>query len=137
MDYKKRLKKEMRIGIALIIVSAVMRLACIFNNEYVFMPLSSSYCLGAGLGLFSKALICLKNKKFAQRHEINDTDERNVIIYKKAGSMTAIICFAITCIAGVVFDIMEMREFARVMGIAVVIYIIVYCVSWMVYYKKM
>lgn len=138
MEFKKKLRIRMFVGIALIVLGVAM--IVIFNvikprNEF----LSSFGFAFAVVGVvrLRNYLIITKSEERIKAQEISENDERNIAIANKAKSITFTIFVMVACIGVVVLQLLEKTHMALLLSGALCLLLVVYWIAYWIVYKKL
>ena len=138
MEFKKKLKIRMFVGIALIVLGVAM--IVIFNvikprNEF----LSSFGFAFAVVGVvrLRNYLIITKSEERIKAQEISENDERNIAIANKAKSITFTIFVMVACFGVVVLQLLEKTHMALLLSGALCLLLVVYWITYWIVYKKL
>ena len=138
MEFKKKLKIRMFVGIALIVLGVAM--IVIFNvikprNEF----LSSFGFAFAAVGVvrLRNYLIITKSEERIKAQEISENDARNIAIANKAKSITFTIFVMVACIGVVVLQLLEKTHMALLLSGTLWLLLVVYWITYWIVYKKL
>lgn len=137
MDYKNKLKLRLIISISYTVLGLIMAIVSVVLK-------ADEYFIGSfGLGLFvcgavriRNYFIITKSEDSIKKHEIAETDERNIMIANKAKSLAFTIGIIIMAIAVIVFTILKSFEIARLISLGICAFILVYVICYFIINKK-
>lgn len=137
MDFEKRIKTRMYLGLLYIVIGAAMFCFYVAKNDAV---LSNAYCgtvfLVIGVCFFIKNLRILKDEKRMHRLEIYETDERNVQITHAARSLTATLYSTLLAVMVLVCYALGKKAQADFAGAMLIAFVAIYLVCLGVMKKK-
>lgn len=145
-EYKNVIKKRMKVMIGLMVIGVITFLASILGELYFKTPVSDKV-LGTytslGSSLFTVGLVLwIKNKRILNNEEklrqsrLNNTDERNQEIARKALNIAAYAMLASLYVIGLIGGIFYPILF-NVLSFIVCIFLLTYVVAYKYYNKKM
>ncbi|MBQ3054531.1 MAG: hypothetical protein IJC88_00315 [Oscillospiraceae bacterium] len=138
MDYKKKLKQRLYIGmicIALGIMMIVGVFASESNNE--FISAFGFAIVMVGVARIIQYLRITKDEERIEKQKINETDERNLSIIQKARSAAFSIYLFITCTAIIITSLFDMHEVANLLGYSQLVLIVIYWICYWIYQKEL
>ncbi len=137
MDYKKKLKQRLYIGV-ICIALGVMMIVGVFasksNNEFI-----SAFGFAVamvGVARIIQYLKITKNEESIKKQKINETDERNVSIIQKAKSATFSIYLLISSTVVIITALIDMPDVAKWFGYSQFVLVIIYWICYFIYQKK-
>ncbi|MBR5515186.1 MAG: hypothetical protein IKU52_03170 [Clostridia bacterium] len=137
MDFKKKLKIRLTVGIVYIILGICLIFTGFINqteNEFVA---SFGFALTViGLARLKKYFSLTRNEEKLKRYEIAETDERNIMIVSKARSLTFSLYVIICYIAVIVFSFLNYTLIAQILSVSVFLLIMIYWISYFIIRKK-
>lgn len=145
-EYKNVIKKRMKVMVGLMVIGVITFLASILGELYFKTPVSDKV-LGTytslGSSLFTVGLVLwIKNKRILNNEEklrqsrLNNTDERNQEIARKALNIAAYAMLASLYVIGLIGGIFYPILF-NVLSFIVCIFLLTYVVAYKYYNKKM
>lgn len=137
MDFEKKLKSRLNIGIGYIvagIILIILYITKVIENEY--LETFGILLVVMGILRIIQYKKITKNDETIKSREIAETDERNISIMYKAKSAAFSIYAIIACLSVVVFEVMEKPGYAKVSAISVYALIAIYWVSYVIYNKR-
>lgn len=145
-EYKNVIKKRMKIAVGLMVIGVITFLTSILGEFYLKTPVSDKVLgiyTGLGSSLFAIGLVLwIKNKKILNNEEklresrLNNTDERNQEIARKALNIAAYVMVAFLYVIGLIGGIFYPILF-DVLSFIVCIFLLTYVVAYKYYNKKM
>lgn len=144
-EFVEQLKKKIRIMWIVGVFGLVVAILG-FSAEYYMEVAVSEYMLGvycgAGMGLFGAAVAIiirynrlLKNEAKRKEARLQQTDERNIEISRKAMQMSAlmllVVLYAVGLIGGLFYPILM-----KVLLLAVCVFVLGYAISYKIIEKK-
>lgn len=136
MDFKKRIKTRLYVGIAYIFLGIAMISITFLNitdNEFV-----SSFGLALalmGLVRIRNYFLITRNDEALKKQEIAETDERNISIINKARGMAFIAYIMIAALSVIVLALLGYHEIARWISYSVALLVAIYWVCYIIYRK--
>ncbi len=137
MNYEKKLKTRIYVGIIYCIIAASM---IILNTSGI---VSSDTLSSFGTALFAigavrivKTKRIMKNPEILKKMEIEETDERNILISQKAQQTAAAIMLVIGAAAIIILQIMEITAASLAISYIILGYLIIYLICRMIYQRK-
>ena len=137
MDFKKKLKLRLYIGIIYIILGIAMIIGTFVtktNNSFI-----SSFGLALivmGIVRIRNYFIITKNEETIRKQQIAETDERNISIMHKAKSATFSIYVLLLGTAVIILSFLNMHEAAKWIAYSVCLLVVIYWICHWVYQKK-
>lgn len=145
-EYKKIIKNRMKIMVGFMVIGIITALAGILGEFYLKTPVSDkvlgvytglgSSLFAAGLVLWIKNKTLLKNEEKLRESRLNNTDERNLEISRKALNIAAYVMLASLYIIGLIGGIFYPILF-HVLSLIVCIFLLTYVIAYKYYNKKM
>ena len=136
MDFKKRIKTRLYVGIAYIFLGIAMISITFMNitdNEFV-----SSFGLALavmGLVRIRNYFLITRNDEALKKQEIAETDERNISIINKARGMAFIAYIMIAALSVIVLALLGYHGIARWISYSVALLVAIYWVCYIIYRK--
>ena len=137
MDFRKKLKTRLYLGISFIILGIGMIVAGFVvktDNQYV-----SSF----GLVWVVVGIVCIKqyfgitkNEERLRKQEIEETDERNIAIVHKARSWAFSFYVILGCLAVIVLSLLSLQDIASWIGVGVFSLIAIYWICYFIVRRK-
>ena len=138
MDYKKKLKQRLYIGI-IYIALGVMLIVGVFssksNNDFI-SALGFAIAM-VGVARIIQYLKITKNEDSIKKQKINETDERNLSIIQKAKSTTFSIYLLFSCTVVIITSLFDMPDVANWFGYSQFVLVIIYWIFYWIYQKKL
>ena len=138
MDYKKKLKQRLYIGI-IYIALGVMIIVGVFssksNNDFV-SALGFAIAM-VGVARIIQYLKITKNEDSIKKQKINETYERNLSIIQKAKSATFSIYLLFSCTVVIITSLFDMPDVANWFGYSQFVLVIIYWICYWIYQKKL
>ena len=145
-EYKNVIKKRMKVMVGLMVIGVITFLASILGELYLKTPVSDKVLgiytgLGsslfiAGLVLWIKNIKIINNEEKLRESRLNNTDERNQEIARKALNIAAYVMLASLYVIGLIGGIFYPILF-NVLSFIVCIFLLTYVVAYKYYNKKM
>ena len=145
-EYKNIIKNRMKVMVILMVIGIITALAGIIGEFYLKTPVSDKVLgvyNGLGSGLFAASLVLwiknktlLKNEEKLKESRLNNTDERNLEISRKALNIAAYVMLASVYIIGLIGGIFYPILF-KVLSLIVCIFLLTYVIAYKYYNKKM
>ena len=138
MDYKKKLKQRLYIGIiyiALGVMIIVGGFSSKSNNDFI-SALGFAIAM-VGVARIIQYLKITKNEDSIKKQKINETDERNLSIIQKAKSATFSIYLLFSCTVVIITSLFDMPDVANWFGYSQFVLVIIYWICYWIYQKKL
>ena len=136
MNFKKRLKIRLIIGIVYLVIGITM-IVCSFaikpTNEYL-----SSFGIAMvvlGLVKFRNHRLITRNDDTLKRQEIAETDERNVSIVNTARSLAFIVYILVASVTVIVLALLGYTAISMWISFSVCLLVVIYWVCYLIYRK--
>ncbi len=137
MDYKKKLKMRLFFGIGYIVLGLALILTfCFIATESDYLSSFGFALIVVGAVRVRNYFLINKNEETLKKHEIAETDERNIAIANKAKSIAFIIYIIAMGISIIVLQILHKSELASVLSGTMCFLILVYWISYFIIRKK-
>ncbi len=126
------------------ILHAVLAISGIFTGVYAIKTDSEQTIMYFGFALafasvllFSRVIRLMRCPEQMKVREVAEKDERNINIMQKAKSLSLSICMIIATIATICFMVMGKIYIASVIAWCVIVYELIYLISYFVIAKRM
>ncbi len=137
MDYKKKLKMRLFFGIGYIVLGLALILTfCLIATENDYLSSFGFALIVVGAVRVRNYFLINKNEETLKKHEIAETDERNIAIANKAKSIAFIIYIIAMGISIIVLQILHKSEMASVLSGTMCFLLVVYWISYFIIRKK-
>ncbi len=137
MDYKKKLKMRLFFGIGYIVLGLALILTfCLIATENDYLSSFGFALIVVGAVRVRNYFLINKNEETLKKHEIAETDERNIAIANKAKSIAFIIYIIAMGISIIVLQILHKSEIASVLSGTMCFLLLVYWISYFIIRKK-
>ncbi len=137
MDYKKKLKMRLFFGIGYIVLGLALILTfCLIVTENDYLSSFGFALIVVGAVRVRNYFLINKNEETLKKHEIAETDERNIAIANKAKSIAFIIYIIAMGISIIVLQILHKSELASVLSGTMCFLLLVYWISYFIIRKK-
>ncbi len=138
MEFKKKLKTRLYVAVAYIILG-VLTIAATFitktDNEFIS---AFGFALAVvGIARIRNYLMITKDEETIRKQQINETDERNVLIADKAKSVAFMIYLLALCTAVIILSFFNMHDAARWIAYSVYLLVAIYWIARLIYQKKL
>lgn len=135
MSYKKKLKKRLYIAIAYLCIAVVLFVAAIFTeNENASM--FSTIFLILGLARIRQYKHITKDEETLRQREIMETDERNIMIWNKARSLTFTVYITVVGVSAIILQFIGKYEIVKILSLNIWIFTIIYWICYLIIRKK-
>lgn len=137
MDFKKKMKHRLYIGIAYCILGIVLIIAEIlksFNNHFISSFGFTLVALGI-LRIVQNRKIT-KNEKTMHQRELAESDERNRMISERAKSWTFSFTIMISGILVIILSILGYHDQAQPFAWLVTLMVAIYWIFWLIISRK-
>lgn len=138
MDFKKKLKSRLNVGIIYIMLGIIMIVLSfiISKADNTFVSSFGFALLMIGIVRVRNYLIITKSEENIRKQEIAETDERNISIMHKAKSTAFSIYTLFLSVAVIVLSFLNMHEVAKWISCSVLLLVVLYWICYLVYQKK-
>ncbi len=137
MDYKKKLKMRLFFGIGYIVLGLALILTfCFISTESDYLSSFGFALIVVGAVRVRNYFLINKNEETLKKHEIAETDERNIAIANKAKSIAFIIYIIAMGISIIVLQILHKSVLASVLSVTMCFLLLVYWISYFIIRKK-
>ena len=135
MDYKKKLKTRLNTAIIMIGVGIIFTISSIFADSEMASTFGAVF-LVMGIARVVQYKRLLNDPEEMRRREIIETDERNVMLWTKARSLTFVVYIIALGIAVIVLQLMEMSQAANIVSFCMMGFIVIYWICYFIIVKK-
>lgn len=135
MDYKKKLKTRLNTAIIMISVGIIFTVSSIFADSEMASTFGAVF-LVMGIARVVQYKRLLNDPEEMRRREIIETDERNVMLWTKARSLTFVVYIIALGIAVIVLQLMEMSQAANIVSFCMMGFIVIYWICYFIIVKK-
>ena len=135
MDYKKKLKTRLNTAIIMISVGIIFTVSSIFADLEMASTFGAVF-LVMGIARVVQYKRLLNDPEEMRRREIIETDERNVMLWTKARSLTFVVYIIALGIAVIVLQLMEMSQAANIVSFCMMGFIVIYWICYFIIVKK-
>ena len=136
MEFKKRLKIRLYVGITYIFLGIAMIVCGFCIKPY------NSYLSSFGLAMIVLGLVRIRNHRIISRNEetlkkqeIAETDERNVAIVNNARSLAFTVYIILSCLAVIILALLKLKEISVWISLSVCVLVAIYWVCYLIYSK--
>ncbi len=139
MDFKKRLKTRLYVGIVYIILGiAIIVCELIINTENSFISALGFAMIVMGLVRIRNHRLITRNEETLKRQEIAETDERNISIVHKARSMAFTIYIVLACLTVIELSLIGLTRISAWISysVALLVQYIGYAILYIKKYHK-
>ena len=138
MEFKKKLKVRLYVGVAYIAVGILMIIgAIVTKTENSFLSSLGLVAAVMGLVRIRNYRIITKDEQSIRKQEIAETDERNLVIWNKARSAAFSAYLFLSGAAVIVLSLFEMHDAAKWISLSVLTLVAVYWICYWIYRKKL
>lgn len=137
MDFKKKLKRRLYLGILYVMIGVAMIIVALAVNgtsDYL-SPFGTAF-LVIGIARIRNYFIITKSDETIKKQQIAETDERNITISNKAKGFSFNLYVMLAYIAVIILQIMKITELATTIGMTVCTLLIIYWISYFILQKK-
>ncbi len=137
MKFKEKIKTRMYIGIALMIIGVVIVISSffnLFNND--FLASFGTCFLVIGAVRVMRYTKLLNDDESLKKQEVSENDERNVMIYKEARSLTFVICMLVLAMISVVLYMFDKTYAAKILSYVICLILFVYWICYAIIRKR-
>ncbi len=137
MDYKKKLRTRLHYAIGYVLIGVVLILLQLTGSADNEM----SYCFGAaftvcGVVRIIQYIRLINNKDRMEQREIAEKDERNIMLWEKARSMTFGIYVILAGAAIMVLYAIHMEFVGQIIAYALCTLVLIYWICYMIVKRK-
>ena len=137
MDFRKKLKTRLCVGITYIILGIAMTAVSILSKtENQFISSLGLAFVVLGIVRIRNYFIITKNDETVRKQEIAETDERNLSIANKARSAAFILYVFIAALFVIVMGIIGKSEISQWASYSVTLLVAIYWIFYFIYQKK-
>ena len=137
MEFKKKLKTRLYIGIIYIALGVLMIAGTgLTKNDNEFMSSFGIALVVLGIVRIRNYFMITKNEETIRKQEIAETDERNLSILNRAKSSAFSIYVLTLGTAVIVLSLFDMHDIAQWISYAVCLLVVIYWICYWVYRKK-
>lgn len=137
MNYKKKLKTRLYIGIVYIVLGIAMITGAFLsktNNDFIS---SFGFVLTImGIARVKKYFIITKDEETIKKQQTAETDERNLSILNKARSTSFSAYVLISGIGIIILSVFNMHKEATLIAYSVCLLVALYWIFYWIYQKK-
>jgi uncharacterized membrane protein len=136
MDFKKKLKTRLYLGIVYILLGiAIIAITFIKITDNSFLS-SFGFCMVViGLVRVRNYALITKNEETIRKQEIIENDERTISIIHKARSTTFIVYIITACISVIVLAFLGFFQISKWISCAVALFVLIYWICYLIYNK--
>lgn len=137
MDFRKKLKTRLCVGITYIILGiAMIAVSILSKTENQFISSLGLAFVVLGIVRIRNYFIITKSDESVRKQEIAETDERNLSIANKARSAAFILYVFIAALFVIVMGIIGKFEVAQWASYSVTLLVAIYWIFYFIYQKK-
>ncbi len=137
MDFKKKLKTRLYLGISYVVIGVAMIIVALtVNGTSEYLSPFGTALLVIGIARIRNYFIITKSDETIKKQQIAETDERNIAISNKAKSFSFNLYVVLACIAVIILQIMKITELATIIGMTVCALLVIYWISYFILQKK-
>lgn len=137
MDFRKKLKTRLCVGITYIILGiAMIAVSILSKTENQFISSLGLAFVVLGIVRIRNYFIITKSDESVRKQEIAETDERNLSIANKARSAAFILYVFIAALFVIVMGIIGKFEVAQWASYSVALLVAIYWIFYFIYQKK-
>jgi len=137
MDYKKKLKARLSLAIIYIVLGVIfIAITFIAKTENDFISAFGFAMIIMGLVRIRNYRIITKDENTIKKHQIIETDERNISIIRKAKSSAFSIYLVLMGAAVIILSLCNMHDVSKYISYSVCLLVVIYWISYWVYQKK-
>ena len=129
MEFRKKLKVRLYTAITYIVLGVMMLFLSWWKGNDMLSSMGLVFTV-MGIARIAQYKRITRNEDSIKQREIAETDERNVKLWKEARAMAFSMYIFLSCIAIIVFHILNMAEAAIWIGNSVLAFIVIY---WLCY----
>ncbi len=137
MDFKKKLRIRLYFAIGYLVLG--LALIVIFNIIRTENDIWSSFGFALaviGVVRIRNYMMINKSEETLKRQQIAETDERNIVIARKAKSVAFTVYIVVACLAVIVLHILNHSLLATVISGTVCALLVIYWISYWIIYKR-
>ena len=138
MDYKKKLKIRLYIAITYIVLGiGMIAYSFIDKTPNDFVSSFGVVMIVMGLVRLRNYLMLIKNEERIKKQQIEETDERNLLISLKAKSAAFSIYFLLLGISVIALSFAGLHEAAKWLSYGVLMLMVIHYICYFIYQKKL
>ena len=136
MDFKKRLKIRLYVGISYIILGIAMIICgALIKQANSYLPSFGLAMLVLGFVRIRNHRLITKNDETLKRQQIAETDERNISIVHKSRSLAFTIYILLSCLAVIVLALLKFTQISMWISFSISLLVAIYWICYMIYRK--
>ncbi|MBR5460147.1 MAG: hypothetical protein IKV53_04705 [Clostridia bacterium] len=136
MDFKRKLRVRTYVAIAYTVIGILMIIgAAVLKTDDIVSVYGLIFTV-FGIARLRNILLIKKDEEKLRRHEIAETDERNVSIINRARSVSFLIYVLLSAVAVIVLSLLDMKDAVQWVSYSVFSLIFIYWISYFVIRKK-
>ncbi|MBE5821287.1 MAG: hypothetical protein E7311_01700 [Clostridiales bacterium] len=138
MNFKKKLKSRLNIGVIYIIIGLLLISSTfIINTENYFISSFGFTLVVLGIVRIRNYYLITRNEENIRKQEIAETDERNISIINKSKSTTLSIYILLLCITVIILSFFNLHDIASYLAYSVLLFVVIYWICYFIYQKKL
>ena len=137
MDYRKKLKIRFFVALGYIILGLAMIVAFSFiETDDSFLSSFGFALVVIGIVRIRNHFIITKNEETIKKHQIAESDERNISIANKAKSVAFIIYVMLACVSVIILQLFNKTQLSTVLSATVCALVLIYWISYWIIRNK-
>lgn len=138
MDFQKKLKTRLYVGIGYIVLGLVLIVTFLFFGTENNFWSSFGFALAViGIVRVRNYFLITKDQETIRKQQIAENDERNISIVNQARSAAFILYVVLASVAVIVLQIFKQTQIVRILSATVCVLIVIYWISYWIFSKKM
>ncbi|MBQ6884498.1 MAG: hypothetical protein IJN56_02035 [Clostridia bacterium] len=137
MDYRKKLKIRFFVALGYIILGLAMIVAFSFiETDDSFLSSFGFALVVIGIVRIRNHFIITKNEETIKKHQIAESDERNISIANKAKIVAFIIYVMLACVSVIILQLFNKTQLSTVLSATVCALVLIYWISYWIIRNK-
>lgn len=135
MDFKERLKMRLTVAVIIGLIGVSLILTGYFMNKDMASAFGTMFFI-IGIARIVQYIRITRNEEVLHQKEVQEIDERNVMLWTKARSLAFSVFIILAGIAVPVLYIFNMEFLAQIIAYGICIYIIIYWICYLIIRHK-
>ena len=135
MSFEKKLKVRLYTAIAIGIIGIALIVTGFFTQTETVSSLGLIFFV-VGLARVAQYKAITKNADTLKKRKIAETDERNVMIWTKARSLSFTVCIIVAALAIIVLNILGYDMIAQVVSYSMFSFVAIYWICYFIISRK-
>ncbi len=137
MDYRKKLKQRLYLGIFYIIFGiAIIAITFIKRSDNSYFSTLGFVFVVLGIKKIRQYFVITRSEESIKKHEIAETDERFIMLQQKSATLSFTISSILGAIAIFVLHLLDMSLYASIVSYVICAYIFIQVICYFVLARK-